>query len=151
MDTADDIEGISEQYECVITYIPLSDEVVPEKYFHTEATHVYAIPPDKRQDPILEAEELSTRFNGLRVLVLVPGQAFDASGTRHGRGGGWYDRFLANAPREWKRIGFCYDDQFSAELLTCEAWDEPIDLVYVVNKISDKISIHETHARDNAN
>ena len=132
-----------EEFEVVITYVPLPDEVIPENYFHTEATHVYAIPPDKRHDPILEAEELSTRFSGLHGVVLVPGQAFDATGTRHGRGGGWYDRFLSAIPPEWRRIGFCYDKQFSEEPLTREAWDEPVDVVYTIDKSSNEASVRK--------
>lgn len=62
----------------------------------------------------------------------MPGRAFDASGTRHGQGGGWYDRFLAEVPKEWLRIGFCYERQFSEEPLKREAWDQAMDAVVVV-------------------
>ncbi|MDR3548101.1 MAG: 5-formyltetrahydrofolate cyclo-ligase [Candidatus Pacebacteria bacterium] len=123
---------VDDNFEAVITYVPLPDEVVPEKHFHTDATHVYQIPPDARIDPIVLAEELTTRFEGLHVVVLVPGREFDEAGTRHGRGGGWYDRFLSAVPREWHRVGLCFDHQFSKTPLAREPWDEPVDEVRVV-------------------
>ncbi len=68
------------------------------------------------------------------VVILIPGRLFDITGTRHGRGGGWYDRFLAAVPREWFRVGFCYESQFSAAPLLREAWDQPMDAVCVVGE-----------------
>lgn len=43
-------------------------------------------------------------------LVLVPGLAFDMSGGRLGRGGGYYDRFLPLASRA-TLIGVCWSEQ----------------------------------------
>lgn len=47
--------------------------------------------------------------------VLVPGLAFDESGSRLGQGGGWYDRVLAAAPGICK-IGLGFDFQIVALL-----------------------------------
>jgi len=44
-------------------------------------------------------------------VVLVPGLAFDARGNRLGRGGGFYDRFLARLPARVKRIGVAFREQ----------------------------------------
>lgn len=44
-------------------------------------------------------------------LVLVPGVAFDPDGGRLGRGGGFYDRFLAGAPKSVRRVGVCFEAQ----------------------------------------
>jgi 5-formyltetrahydrofolate cyclo-ligase len=42
-------------------------------------------------------------------VVIVPGLAFDAAGSRLGRGGGFYDRFLENSHA--KAVGVCLDEQ----------------------------------------
>lgn len=44
-------------------------------------------------------------------LVVVPGLAFDSSGHRIGRGGGFYDRFLAKLPPRTRLIGIAFDAQ----------------------------------------
>lgn len=51
------------------------------------------------------------------AIVLVPGLAFDVSGGRLGRGGGFYDRFLARLRTHnshCKCIGVCLDEQIVA-------------------------------------
>lgn len=67
-----------------------------------------------------------------KTIILLPGRRFDARGTRHGQGGGWYDRILSSVPKEWTRIGFCFERQFSKDPLPREAWDQAMDLVVVV-------------------
>ncbi|MHC4977101.1 MAG: 5-formyltetrahydrofolate cyclo-ligase [Planctomycetota bacterium] len=62
-------------------------------------------------------------------VVLVPGLAFDKRGNRLGRGGGYYDRFLARLDRERTlSIGVC----LSAQRVSCvptEATDISVDAV----------------------
>lgn len=41
-------------------------------------------------------------------LVLVPGVAFDRRGSRLGRGGGYFDRFLARLPDRVPKIGLAF-------------------------------------------
>ncbi len=44
-------------------------------------------------------------------FIVVPGLAFDSRGYRLGRGGGYYDRFLANMPKRIHTVGVCFDFQ----------------------------------------
>jgi 5-formyltetrahydrofolate cyclo-ligase len=58
-------------------------------------------------------------------LILVPGLAFDGFGGRLGRGGGYYDRLLAEHPGF--RVGWAVDAQWSEPPLPCEPHDARMD------------------------
>ena len=60
-------------------------------------------------------------------LVLVPGLLFDRRGGRIGRGGGYYDRFLAGLAGG-ERIGLIYDELFVDRVPT-EDHDVAVDAV----------------------
>lgn len=64
-------------------------------------------------------------------LVLAPGLAFDAAGRRLGRGGGFYDRFLAT-PRERRlprtTCGVCFDIQI-VDTVPADEHDQKVDVV----------------------
>lgn len=72
--------------------------------------------------PSAPSEEL-----GGDVLVLAPGVAFDASGGRLGRGGGLWDRALAEA-RGALAVGVGYELQW-IERVPREPHDRPMDAV----------------------
>ena len=57
-------------------------------------------------------------------LMLVPGVAFDRQGFRLGRGGGYYDRYLARFPH-LATIGVCHSWQL-VERVPREAHDMPV-------------------------
>jgi 5-formyltetrahydrofolate cyclo-ligase len=59
-------------------------------------------------------------------LVVVPGLAFTRCGKRLGRGGGFYDRALADLPKTVKRLGICFEFQVVEDLPT-EPHDAPLD------------------------
>jgi 5-formyltetrahydrofolate cyclo-ligase len=61
-------------------------------------------------------------------LVLVPGIAFDRTGRRLGRGGGWYDRLLARLPASACRVGVFFGNQELAEV-EAESHDHGLDLI----------------------
>lgn len=61
-------------------------------------------------------------------LILVPGLAFTAGGLRLGRGGGFYDRFLAQLPVEAVKLGVCFDCQV-LESLPMEPHDQVLDMI----------------------
>ena len=127
------IEELLAPYGAFITYVPLRTEVPFRDYVHIPETSVaFEIAPRASLDPAEEARKVIAAIGDRKAAILIPGRSFDASGTRHGQGGGWYDRFLALVPRTWLRIGFCYERQFSTTPLVRESWDQEMDAVCVV-------------------
>ncbi len=130
-------------YQAFITYRPLRTEVVMQDVATLPAgAEIYEIPARASLDPIEEANKVTAWVSSRECVLLIPGRMFDASGTRHGQGGGWYDRFLALVPREWLRIGFCYSDQFSPTPLKRERWDQAMDYVCVVDRTTGKSTLY---------
>ena len=62
------------------------------------------------------------------AAILVPGLAFTRQGHRLGRGGGFYDRYLALLPSTTLKIGVCFALQL-VEALPWELHDQLLDLV----------------------
>lgn len=61
------------------------------------------------------------------TLILVPGLAFSQNdGSRLGRGGGFYDRFLAQPKVVAKRLGICFEAQLFPGI-PCEAHDARVE------------------------
>lgn len=134
-------------HDAFVTYVPLRNEVPFETLCPLPTGTVYGIAPHATLDPLQEARKAMTTLEHMRVCVLLPGRHYDRCGTRFGRGGGWYDRFLAETPSEWTRVGFCFTHQFSLEPLIRQVWDQAVDYVCVVDKDSGVLTLHETHAR----
>jgi hypothetical protein len=119
-----------------ISYIPIRNEPNPLKLFPELMSKIhYTIQPNPSLNPAAEVEKVLKEVSG-SVFILIPGTAFDALGTRYGKGAGWYDRFLSIAPKDWLRVGVCYSKQFSETPLLRQRWDEPMDLVCVTDKDS---------------
>ncbi len=63
-------------------------------------------------------------------IVIVPGKLFDHNCNRKGRGGGYYDKYLAllNVCKMTYTIGLAYDKQM-VEVLDVNEWDMSVDIV----------------------
>ena len=67
-------------------------------------------------------------------LVVVPGLAFDTQANRLGRGGGFYDRFLADPNLHARRCGFAFHEQLLPEIPT-DSNDQPVDMLVTDQQI----------------
>jgi 5,10-methenyltetrahydrofolate synthetase len=114
-----------------ISYHALPDEVaievVPFLREVLEQKPLIFVPSNKGTDPFELAHKIIKEYPEKQGMIFVPGQKFDAYGTRHGRGGGWYDRFLSKVPTLWIRVGIANQGQFADTPLVRKSWDEPMD------------------------
>jgi hypothetical protein len=131
-------------YHAFITYQPLRTEAAFDASLLPKDAPVYEVPPRAALDPIEEAKKVIAAIGTREAAILIPGRSFDASGTRHGQGGGWYDRFLSRVPRGWLRIGFCFSDQFSPTPLIRESWDQAMDYVVAVNRATAAFTLYSS-------
>jgi 5-formyltetrahydrofolate cyclo-ligase len=130
-----------------IWFEPIMGEPDPKEipFSHLMADRRIILPTSKTSNPILEGKKITTSFQSNEVYLLIPGRKFDLHGTRHGKGYGWFDRFLSIVPPEWIRIGVCHAKQINKTPLTRATWDQPVDWVIVQN--DEAWSAHETVAR----
>lgn len=70
----------------------------------------------------------------VRLVVFVPGLAFDLTGNRLGRGWGWYDRVLSLLPEGTPFVGLAYEFQV-LESLPAERWDERMSHIITDKRI----------------
>jgi len=76
------------------------------------------------REPQAEAPEWKAEKGG--TLMLSPGMAFGPGGSRLGRGGGFYDRFLAKEGDKLKTVGLSFECQFREDI-PLEKHDWPLD------------------------
>lgn len=70
----------------------------------------------------------SITVEGLNLVVIVPGLAFSDDGSRLGRGGGCYDRFLAQPGLSAVKVGVCWVSQIM-KTLPCTPTDIGVDWI----------------------
>ena len=73
-------------------------------------------------------EPTTEPYTGHIDLILVPGVAFDMTGNRLGRGGGYYDRFMAKLGKKTLLAGVGYDFQL-VEKVPANRRDKRMDFV----------------------
>lgn len=134
VDGREELSALASSRSAFVTYRPLEEEVPFETYLTLPSGAIrYEIAPQASLDPKEEAARAMATIGRYSAAILLPGRRFDAFGTRHGKGGGWYDRFLAAVPRKWIRIGFCRAEQFSLAPLLRQEWDQPVDFVAIAD------------------
>jgi 5-formyltetrahydrofolate cyclo-ligase len=69
-------------------------------------------------------------------VVIIPGLAFDTTGNRLGRGGGYYDRFLAGLSSRTSLIALAYECQI-IERVPTEAHDITVQWLITPGRIID--------------
>lgn len=141
------IEEVLRQYDGLITYVPLRTEVDPILLPSVVFKKTHTIPPRPSLSPSEEALRSLSVMKDSRVVILLPGRMFDAYGTRHGQGGGWYDRYLARVPEQWLRIGLCTSERFSNTALARAPHDQPVDVVGVFDVQTQGFTYHLSKAR----
>ena len=100
-----------------VDLLPLLEKYKDEKTFLFPVTHRHSmeVRPYDGEDMMRKGrlgvpEPQTETFKGHIDLMLVPGVVFDQHCHRIGRGGGYYDKFLAKHPGS-KKIGVCYSFQ----------------------------------------
>jgi len=114
-----------------IGYVPMGDEPDYRGFLdeHGIAQPSAFVPASKDLVP----SELAKRFKAgypEGAALFIPGRRFDKNGTRHGRGAGWYDRFLSEVPSGWVRVGVAAPELMH-EKLERKSWDQPVHFVLV--------------------
>lgn len=127
----------------IVSYEPIGDEPNCDEYLKSIhlALPTYRTRPNTTETPEQALTNALQLIGSGRGAIFLPGREFDTSGTRHGRGGGWYDRFLSIAPRTWLKIGVASDSHLSPKKLERKPWDEPVE--YLLVKKSDVWDVYD--------
>ncbi|MFT5388220.1 MAG: 5-formyltetrahydrofolate cyclo-ligase [Candidatus Omnitrophota bacterium] len=80
-----------------------------------------------KQPTDAQAKPMTIRTD--ETLIVVPGVVFDKKNNRLGRGGGYYDRFLSDLPKDVSTVGIAFDFQMIEELTCLEPHDVALSTV----------------------
>lgn len=75
-----------------------------------------------------------TAADTARLVVFVPGVAFDLDGNRLGRGWGWYDRVLSPLHDKGTLVALAYEFQV-LERVPAERWDQRVHYIITEKRI----------------
>ncbi|MBQ7631600.1 MAG: 5-formyltetrahydrofolate cyclo-ligase [Paludibacteraceae bacterium] len=130
--------------QTVLLYYPIHNEVdlrpllakyegqktilLPVTHRHYIEVRPYAGEDMMRKSHWGVPEPQTATFKGHIDLIIVPGVVFDKHRHRIGRGGGYYDKFLAQHPRVPK-IGVCYDFQLQPHAIPHTWRDKKLDRI----------------------
>lgn len=115
-------------------------QIIPRKFCYPRVTQgrMEFVEVEKLGDLSISSWHPHIREHGLaeaRVVspediaaIIVPGLAFTKAGQRLGRGGGYYDRYLASLPSATQKIGVCFSLQI-VDGLPIESHDQKMDVV----------------------
>lgn len=125
-------------YNGAILYKPLPGEIdYTEALFPIDLhPNQMVLPINKEENPFTWANKSVEHFKKGIPYVLIPGTSFDIYGTRYGKGGGWYDRFLSKIPNTWLKIGIANKSNVSLEKLKKQTWDQSMDFIVTNDKNS---------------
>lgn len=131
--TVEELQNLITTYDGMIVYKPLTGEIDYNDVTFplVMSAAKITLPHTKISDPFVWATKCATEFKDRKCCILIPGVTFDRHGTRHGKGGGWYDRFLSKLPSSWLKVGVAHDSQFSFSPLKRETWDVSVDYILV--------------------
>ncbi|GFP33793.1 5-formyltetrahydrofolate cyclo-ligase, partial [Candidatus Hakubella thermalkaliphila] len=79
------------------------------------------------------SEERLTRLDDI-VIIIIPGAAFDVSGSRLGYGAGFYDRLLAGMKNKIPVIAPAYEEQI-VENISSELHDVKVDKIVTDKRV----------------
>ena len=133
----------------IMAFLPLPDEIDIEPFLQDRLDQGLAVPDVNWTSGTMQPTRLTglgpgdvqAGRHGLRSprqlegislqeiqLILVPGLAFDHAGHRLGRGGGFYDRLLAELHGKVETVGVCFDQQV-VDLVPVDSWDQQVNRV----------------------
>ncbi|MBI2359986.1 MAG: 5-formyltetrahydrofolate cyclo-ligase [Deltaproteobacteria bacterium] len=79
-------------------------------------------------------DRVLTAADMVRLVVFVPGIAFDLEGNRLGRGWGWYDRVLSLLQDKATLVALAYEFQV-LKTLPAERWDQRVHCIITEKRI----------------
>ena len=107
-------------------YLPRVEEDTIIPY---QVTNLATLKPNSKLGVYEPPRESSIMIPPAQVdIVILPGLAFTPKGSRLGRGGGYYDRFLSILPEETLKVAVAFESQLHQEIPT-NSHDIAVDVI----------------------